>query len=58
MLQALQDLGSHFGREAGLSGDAAAAAPAAAPGEDAPEPPRQRIGKASEASHLPDFLST
>lgn len=46
VLQALQDLGSHFGREGSFgAAPAAAAAPAADAGDDGPEPPRQRIGK-------------
>jgi hypothetical protein len=45
VLQALQDLGSHFGREGSFgAAPAAAAAPAADGGSDA-EPPRPRIGK-------------
>lgn len=46
MLQALQDLGSHFGREGsfGAAPPPAAAAPTADAGSEA-EPPRPRIGK-------------
>ena len=46
VLQALQDLGSHFGREGsfGTAAAAAAAAPTADAGSDA-DPPRPRIGK-------------
>lgn len=45
MLQALQDLGSHFGREGSFGAAPAAAAPAADTSDNGPEPPRQRIGK-------------
>ncbi len=48
VLEALQDLGSHFGSGGNLAAaaDAADAAMAeVAPPEDGPEPQRQRIGK-------------
>ena len=46
VLQALQDLGTHFRRDGDAQPAAAAGGTAAGAGEaDAPEPPRQRIGR-------------